>query len=87
MVPQPLTIAEESRSEGGLSTTGPEPAGDTTEIIVISVVVPIGVVLFTVFMTVGLIAGFRYLLQKLIGENSLILWHCIPQSSNVLIPL
>ena len=87
MVPQPLTTAEESEVEGGPSTTGPEPAGDTTEIIIISVVVPIGVVLFTVFMTVGLIAGFRYLLQKLIGENSLIPWHCIPQSSDVLIPL
>ena len=67
-VPQPLTTIEES--EGGLSTSGPEPAGDTTEIIVISVVVPVGVVLFTMFMTVGLIAGFRYLLQELKGENS-----------------
>ena len=67
-VPQPPTTIEES--EGGLSTSGPEPAGDTTEIIVISVGVPVGVVLFTMFMTVGLIAGFRYLLQKLKGENS-----------------
>lgn len=70
-VPQPLTTALPQESEGAQSTAGPESGGTTlTEIIVISVVVPVGVVLFTVFMLVGLIAGFRYLFQRLIGEHA-----------------
>lgn len=65
-VPQPLTTT--TTQESAQSTSGPE-SDDTKEtIIIISVVVPVGIVLFTVFMLIGLIAGFRYLLQKLQGE-------------------
>ena len=66
-VSQPLTTTQESESTQ-LSTSGPE-SDDTAEIVVISVIVSVGGVLFTVFMLVGLIVGFRYLFQKLKGEH------------------
>lgn len=88
-VPQPLTTTQESESTQP-STSGSE-SDDTTKIIVISVVVSVGVVLFTVFMLVGLIIGFRYLFQKLKGEHYLKYYAAntslIPQVINVFVPI
>ena len=60
-VSEPLTTTMQDST----STSGPD---DTTELIIVSVVVPVGVIVFSVFMLVGLILGFRYLFQKLQGE-------------------
>lgn len=59
---EPLTTTV---MQDSTSTSGPD---DTVELIVISVAVPVGVIVFSVFMLVGLILGFRYLFQKMQGE-------------------